>query len=60
MRQGFHDASSWPIGKVWAEVEITQRKANEDIAAQAALDKTVHGAVHGGKKGNSLLKEALK
>jgi hypothetical protein len=60
VRHGFADASSWPLGKVWAEVEITQRKRNEEIAAQASLDKIVQGAVHGGKKGNTLLKETLK
>lgn len=36
------------------------RRRNNEIAAQASLDKTVHGAIHGGKKGHSLLKEALK
>lgn len=60
MRKGFSDAHQWPLGKVWAEVEITQRKCNEEIAAQASLDKLVQGAVHGGKKGHSLLKETLK
>lgn len=60
MRYGFHDAAQWTLGRVWGEVETTRRKVNEEIAAQASLDKIVQGAVHGGKKGHSLLKETLK
>ncbi len=39
---------------------MAQRRRNSEIASQAAIDKAVQAAVHGGKKGNNLLKETLK
>lgn len=48
------------MGRVMNEVEVTRRRRNREIAAQAALDKAVQASVHGGKKGTALLRSALK
>lgn len=33
---------------------------NQDMASKASLDHTVQGAIHGGKKGHSLLQKMIK
>lgn len=60
LSNGHSNARQYTLGQAWAEVEMTTRRRNREIAAQASLDKTVHGAIHGGKKGHTLLKETLK
>lgn len=58
--QGHHNANRYPVGRVWSEVEITRRRVNNEMASQASVDHTVHGAIHGGKKGHSVLTKMIK
>jgi len=53
-------ASTYPLARVWTEVEITTRRRNGEIRAQAALDFSRENAIHGGKKASAPWKQAMK
>jgi len=45
---------------LFSEADIAKRRLDHEAASRAAVDKTTHGAIHGGKKGNSVFTRMIK
>ena len=58
--QGHAHAARYPLGRMWAEMDITRRRVNHEIANVASVDKAAQAAIHGGKKGHSLFQSVIK